>query len=149
MAVILQTNGEYEKYSAMENKGDYKAPRRSLIVFHEASSVIAMIGKQFAEFNEAVDKIRELGLFDFVFADILTNYKDIGRDKALQKIFMDSNGVLLGNTFDSQMYIELNSKDIKLRDSLEENMGYIVENGKGYYSQMLQFTPTEEDEDEI
>ena len=147
--LLIYVNQEYEKYNALKNKADYKAPRRSLIVFHEASSIFKIIGKAAEQLSGTVDKIRELGLFDFVITDVLSDYKDIGRDKGLAKILMDSNGVCIGNTYDNQMYIDINSRDIRIKDALAENMGYIVENGKAYYSQVLVNTEVEEEEDEI
>ena len=146
--LCIYINDEYAKYSSTEDKKGYKTPRRSVIVFHEASQIIKMLGKDFDKFSDIVDRSRELGLFDFVFADVLADYKEFGRDKALQKLFMDSNGVLLANTYESQTFVELNTRDIKLKDSLAENMGYIVENGKGYYAQILQHTEIEGDEED-
>ena len=148
--LCIYINNEYDKYSKLANKADYKAPRRSVIVFHESAAIVKVLGKAFDNFNNIVDRSRELGLFDFIFADMLADYKDISREKSLQKLFMDSNGVLLANTYENQMYIELNTRDIRIKDALADNMGYIVENGKGYYSQILQYTEVEGgEEDEI
>jgi len=146
----IYVNGEYEKYQKLDNKNEYKAPRRSLIVLHEASSVTKILESDFDDFMTIVDYSRELGLFDFVVADTASDFKDIARDKGIQKILMDSHGVLIGNTYESQTSIDINSKDIKVKDALPENMGYIVQNGKGVYSQILQYTEVEKgDEDEV
>lgn len=145
----IYIKSEVEKYNKMENKGDYKAPRRSLIVLHSAALMTKQLGRElYNELEKIVDSSRELQLFDFLILDVLSNYKDIGRDKAFQKICLDSNGIFIANTYDGQMFIEINSRDIKTRDALPENMGYIVENGKGYLAQVLQYTEVEEEEEE-
>ena len=59
--LMIYVNQEYEKYQSLENKGEYKAPRRSVIVFHEASSVIKMLSKTFEQFAVAVDEWNYFG----------------------------------------------------------------------------------------
>jgi len=141
-------NQEYEKYSAMTDKTAYNPGKRSLIVLHETSACFNMIGDATDDFSSMVDKIRELQLFDFVIADIAADYKEVARDKGLAKTLMDSHGILIGNTYDTQMFIDLNSRDIRQKEALPENEGYVVKNGNGYLSQVLEFTE-KEDEDEI
>ncbi len=143
----IYVNQQYEAYSALEDKSTYKAPRRSLIVFHECAACFSAF-KDMEDFDKLVDKIRELELFDFVVCDIFADFKEIYRNKGMQKILMDSHGVLIGNSFDSQMFIDLNTRDIKQKEALPENEGYIVKNGSGYLSQVFEYTAKEE-EDEI
>lgn len=148
--LTIYINGEIEKYNNMEDKSKYKAPRRSLIVFHNASQIFLKLGKKSQEFDRIVEKSRELELFDFVMCDVYSDYKEIGRDKSQQKINMDSNGVLIGSVYESQAYIDINTRDIKVRENLPDNQGYIVDKGKGYLAQILEHTlKDEEEEDEI
>lgn len=142
-------NDEYEKYNSLEDKSTYKAPRRSLLVFHQISQIFNLLGNKQDEFESMVEHARELGLFDFIVADIASDFKDVYRNKGISKILLDSNGVLLGNIFDAQPFVELNTRDIKQKDALKDNEGYIVENGRGYMAQMLEFTVQGESEDEV
>lgn len=144
----IYIKGEVEKYNSLENKAEYKAPRRSLLVFHNVSAIFKSLEDKIkSEFSDLVEQARELGLFDFVLCDIVSDYKDVYRDKGLQKILMDSNGILIGNSYDNQLYIEMNTRDIRVRDNVLDKLGYIVDNGKGYYAQVLQYTEEEEEEE--
>ena len=53
--------------------------------------------------------------------------------------------VLMGNTYDAQSIIPLNTQDVRLRDGLGENEGFIVINGRGFYSQVLQAQSNEQE----
>ena len=144
----IYVNNEYDKYTKLDDKSTYKAPRRSLLVFHETAANFKALSKLVNDFDKLVDKIRELELFDFVICDILADYKEVYRERGLLKILMDSHAVLIGNTFESQMFVDINTRDIKQKDALPENEGYVIKNGSGYLSQVLEYTKKEE-EDEI
>ena len=59
-------------------------------------------------------------------------------------MFIESNGVCIGNCVDTQMILEMNTRDIRIKDSLLDHEGYIIERGKGKLSQVLQFEGEEE-----
>ena len=42
------------------------------------------------------------------------------------------------------MILEMNTRDIRIKDSLLDHEGYIIERGKGKLSQVLQFEGEEE-----
>ncbi len=148
--LLIYTRGELKKYNSLENKNDYVAPRRSLIVIHGYGALKAAVAnnKKFEELDKVVEAARDLQLFDFVLTDLTGDLKEFYREKPVQKILMDSYGVLIGNTYEQQPFIDVNTRDIRIRDAVPDNMGYVVEQGKAYYSQMLQYTEVEEEEEE-
>lgn len=147
--LIIYTKGEKEKFDAMEDKREYKPARKPLLVFFNASSTFKLLGKeQLPILEKLVETSRELGLFDFVILDNANSFKDISREKYMTKLFLDSNGIMIGNCFENQSTVELLSRDIRFRDAIPEGRGYIVEKGKAYYSQLLQYTETEVEEEE-
>lgn len=147
--LIIYVNGEREKYNALEDKSQFIAKSRSVIVFHNASQLYRAFKELSKELKNVVETSRELQLFDFIITDVSMDFKDIYRDQAMQKILMETNGVLIGNSYENQLFLELSSRDIKQKDALPEYLGYIVENGKAYMAQMLKSEPIEIEEDDI
>lgn len=147
--LLIYINGQKEIFDKLENKSEYKAPSRSLLVFYCASQVYKLVAQNIVNsFNQAFATARELGLFDFLLVDIASDFKEIQREKSILQLFIEANGVCISNTADSQMSLEINTKDIKVKDALLDREGYIVERGKAKLSQVLQFEGDEEESDE-
>ncbi len=145
--LLIYINNESDKYNSMEDKSLYKAPSRSCIVFYSIYQVFSICENKIVDMlNEAFTKARELELFDFVIVDVANDFKEVQRNKAIIQMFVESNGVLISNVGDNQMTIELNTKDIRVKDALLDREGYIVERGKAKLSQVLQYEGDEEDE---
>ncbi len=143
--LIIYINGEYEKYSSLENKQEYQAPSKSLIVFYCITQIYRLIGDNVSSLLvDIFAKARELNLFDFLVVDISNDIKEIQRHRTLLQMFIESNGVCIGNSVDTQMILEMNTRDIRIKDSLLDHEGYIIERGKGKLSQVLQFEGEEE-----
>ena len=143
-------NAEFEKYSQLSDKSEYKAPDNSTMILHETSKFVEMYGMEFEELGEVLDKARELQLFNFVLADLAGDFRGLTRNKSIQKMLMDSNGVLIGGVEESAAGIEINSRDFRVKEGIPENYGFMVERGKATYGQMLQYTKEEtEDENEV
>lgn len=148
--LIIFINGEYDKFSALENKQEYKAPSRSLIVLYGITQIYRIIGDKIADMLiDVFAKARELSLFDFLIIDLANEIKEIQRHRTITQLFIESNGVCIGNSSDNQMIIDINSKDIRVKDALLDHEGYIVERGKGKFSQILQFEREEEEDDKL
>ncbi len=139
--MIIYTTGEYEKY----NK--YKAPARSLIVLYGAAQIYRIIGDKIADkLVNVFAQARELSLFDFLVVDTANEIKEIQRHRTIVQMFIESNGVCIGNTAENQMIIDMNTRDIRVKDALLDHEGYIIEKGKGKLSQVLQYEGDEEEE---
>ncbi len=146
--LLIYINGEYEKYSNLEDKSSYKAPARSLLVFYGITQIYRLIGDKIADaLVDAFAHARELSLFDFLVVDTANDIKEIQRHRTIVQMFIESNGICIGNTIDSQMIIEMNSRDIRVKDALLDREGYIIEKGKGKLSQVLQYEGDESEED--
>lgn len=145
--LIIFINGESEKVEKLENKSTYKAPSRSLLVLYCASQIYSMLDRKVLDMLvDSFAKARELQLFDFVIVDLANDFKDIQRDKTITQMFVESNGVCIANTGDTQLTIDLSTKDIRVRESLLDREAYIVEKGRAKLSQVLQFEGDEEEE---
>ena len=48
-----------------------------------------------------------------------------------------------------QMILDMNTRDIRVKDALVDHEGYIIEKGKGKLSQVLQYEGDEEEEDSL
>ena len=147
--LLIYINNEYDKYNSMENKNEYKAPSRSLLVFYSASIVYAQIGYETVQLlTSAFDKALELKLFDFVIADNTNDFRDIARDSSITHLFVESNGVVISTAADSQMTVDIGSKDYKIKDQMTDKQGYAVTIGKGKFIQVLQYESDDDEEEE-
>lgn len=147
--LMIYVNGEKEKYNQLENKNDYKAPSRSVLVFYKTSDIYALLGpKTTDELVDIFAVARELKLFDFILVDIASDFKEIQREKTVIQLFVEGNGILIGSAADAQMTIEISTKDIKVKEALMDREAYIVEKGRGKLGQVLQFEGDQEEEED-
>lgn len=148
--LIIYTTGEYEKYTKLTDKSKYKAPARSLIVLYGATQIYRIIGDKITDkLVDVFAHARELALFDFLVVDTANDIKEIQRHRTITQMFIESNGVCIGNTAENQMILDMNTRDIRVKDALVDREGYIIEKGKGKLSQVLQYEGDEEEEDNL
>ena len=146
--LLIYINGENEKFINLENKSDYKAPSRSLLVFYGVSQIYRLLSDKVTELLvDAFAKARELELFDFLMIDVVNDFKEIQRHRTLTQMFVESNGVSISNAIDNQNTIDISSRDIRVKDALPDRQGYIIERGKAKLAQVLQFEGDEEEDD--
>ena len=144
--LMIYVNNEYDKYNALENKKEYQAPSRSLIVFHSVSIIFGMIGYDLLEqLSIVIDKALELKLFDFVVADNLLDYKEFAREKTITHLFVESNGLCISTSFDGQPTLDIGTKDMRVKDSLPDKQGYAILLGKAKYVQVLEQDSSDEE----
>lgn len=147
--LIIYINGEYEKFSNLQDKSKYEVPSRSLLVFYGVTQIYRILGDKVTDMLvEAFAHARELLLFDFLMIDLANDIKEIQRHRTLTQMFIESNGVCIGNTVENQMILEMNSRDIRVKDALIDHEGYIIEKGKGLLAQVLQFEGDESEEED-
>ena len=147
--LMIYINNEYEKYSKLDNKNEYTQPKHSVLVFYSTSQIYALIGYDKVEMlTEAFDKALELHLFSFVIADNINDFKEVQREKSIMHLFMEGNGICIGTTHETQVTIDINSRDIKMKDALSDKLGYAVLVGKGKLVQVFQDTKDDEEEED-
>lgn len=146
--LIIYINGERDKFNALEDKSLYSNEKRSLIVLYSVADIYKIYGEKNTELLvDAFDTARELKLFDFVLLDNNNDFKDIQRHKTIGHMFIDSNGVIISNIHDNQVTLDLSTRDIRVKETIPDRQGYIIQHGKAKLSQVLQYEGDEEEED--
>lgn len=146
--LLIYINQEKEKFDKLEDKSKYQAEKRNVLVFYSVSEIYRMVGEKTNElFTDAFDIARELKLFDFVLIDTVNDIKDYQRHKSILHMFVESYGITISSIHDNQQILELSSRDIRVKDSLPDRQGYIIERGRGKLAQVLQYEGDEEEEE--
>ena len=143
---IKYLEDEKAKYDALENKNEYTISTIHSFIFNGVYNILNLLDEEKrAHFNELLAFAHDAHLINVIMIDMINDYKEVQREEGVYKMVASGTAVLMGNTYDNQSTIPLNTQDVRLRDGLGENEGFIVINGRGFYSQVLQAQSNEQE----
>lgn len=119
---------------------------KSLIKYRNMTIVINNLSKLFLKisnenkiaFLDKLEKIKDMGTFDFVFVDQVDNFKKMEYDKWYKTVVDNGYGIWVGNGIADQTLIKTNIGFKKTNNEVLDGYGLVIKNTKTYLVNLVQ-----------
>ena len=148
--IVSEIKAEYDKYKATTDKKSFKPSKKYILILDGFSDMIPKLElNEKEDFKNIVDYADEIKMVTFILSDVANSIKGVASDKAVTRLMAPGNGIFLDTSADGQLFMDCSLRDIKTKEQLADNEGYVFTKNNGVFAQLLKTEKVGSDDDEV